>query len=233
MAKRLLDLVIVIDVEATCWEGPPPEGQGSEIIEIGVATLDVVTGERVAGEGVMVRPTRSSVSPFCTELTTLTQADVDAGLPFGQACALIRSRYLTNQRVWASWGDYDRLQFERQCAAEGVRYPFGPRHLNAKTLYSLAHALDREPGMAAALEHAGLPLHGTHHRGVDDAWNIAALLGGVLRASRPDGPGTGPRVPGVPDVPKASDISKVPDISGVSDISGVPEAPEVRTIPEN
>jgi len=184
MAKRLMDLLIVIDVEATCWDGPPPEGQVSEIIEIGVATLDVATGERVANEGIMVRPTRSSVSPFCTALTTLTQADVDAGLPFDKACALLRSRYLTPQRPWASWGDYDRLQFERQCAAEGVRYPFGTRHLSAKTLYSLAHGLDRELGMAGALEHAGVPLHGTHHRGVDDAWNIAALLGGVLRASR-------------------------------------------------
>lgn len=40
MAK-LLDKIIVIDVESTCWEGPPPEGQVSEIIGIGVATVDV------------------------------------------------------------------------------------------------------------------------------------------------------------------------------------------------
>jgi inhibitor of KinA sporulation pathway (predicted exonuclease) len=30
--------------------------------------------------------------------------------------------------------------------------------------------------MAAALEIAGLPLEGRHHRGDDDAWNIAALV---------------------------------------------------------
>jgi inhibitor of KinA sporulation pathway (predicted exonuclease) len=29
--------------------------------------------------------------------------------------------------------------------------------------------------MAQALQLAGLPLEGRHHRGVDDAWNIAAL----------------------------------------------------------
>ncbi len=191
MAKRLMDLLLVIDIEATCWNGPTPEGQRNEIIEIGIATIDVAAGRRVDRHGILVRPEHSAVSPFCTELTTLTQADVDAGIPFADACALLRTRFKAHQRVWASWGEYDRLQFERQCAAEAVPYPFGTRHLNAKTLYALAHGLDREPGMAGALAHAGIPLEGTHHRGVDDAWNIAALLGGVLRASRRDTPGTG------------------------------------------
>ena len=35
--------------------------------------------------------------------------------------------------------------------------------------------------MARALRHAGLPLEGTHHRGADDAWNIAALIAQMLR----------------------------------------------------
>ncbi|WP_406286556.1 exonuclease domain-containing protein [Embleya sp. NBC_00896] len=192
MAKRLMDLLLVIDVEATCWDGPVPEGQRNEIIEIGIATIDIATGERVDRHGVLVRPTHSTVGAFCTELTTLTQADVDGGVSFADACALLRAEYRSHQRVWASWGEYDRQQFERQCAAEGVPYPFGTRHLNAKSLYSLARGLDRELGMAGALDHAGVPLEGTHHRGVDDAWNIAALLAGVLRAARSDPPGTGP-----------------------------------------
>jgi len=35
--------------------------------------------------------------------------------------------------------------------------------------------------MAQALEMLGLPLEGTHHRGGDDAWNIARLLAELLR----------------------------------------------------
>lgn len=181
MAKRLLDRILVVDIEATCWDGPAPDGQTNDIIEIGLTEVDVATRERVGRHGVLVRPQRSRVSAFCTELTTLTQQDVDAGLPFAEACALLREQHLSRQRVWASWGEYDRQQFERQCADLGVGYPFGPRHLNLKTLYSLVHGLPRELGMAAALEHAGLALDGTHHRGVDDAWNIAALAGGLLR----------------------------------------------------
>ncbi|WBB62250.1 exonuclease domain-containing protein [Streptomyces sp. WMMC500] len=185
MATQLLDRVLVVDVEATCWEGEPPAGMAPEIIEIGLCELDVPTGERVSRRSVLVRPERSEVSAFCTRLTTLTPEQVAAGVPFAEACALLRREYGSRQRVWASWGDYDRRQFERQCTAAGVAYPFGRRHVNAKTLYALAHGLGREPGMAEALAHAGRELEGTHHRGVDDAWNIAALLAGILLAVRP------------------------------------------------
>lgn len=184
MAKRLLDRILVVDVEATCWDGDVPPGETNDIIEIGVTLLDVATATRTDKQGILVRPERSTVSAFCTELTTLTQKDVDGGISFADACALLRSEYRSHERVWASWGEYDRQQFERQCAALGVAYPFGTRHLNAKTLFSLAHALPRELGMAAALAHSGRPLEGTHHRGVDDAWNIAGMLGDLLGAGR-------------------------------------------------
>jgi hypothetical protein len=84
---------------------------------------------------------------------------------FTEACAILRDEYGTGHHVWASWGEYDRAQVARQCTAAGIRYPFGTRHLNVKILYSLVNALDRELGMACALEYAGLPLEGTHHRG--------------------------------------------------------------------
>ena len=40
--------------------------------------------------------------------------------------------------------------------------------------------------MSEALKRMGLPLEGIHHRGGDDAWNIAAILSRVLRSSRVD-----------------------------------------------
>lgn len=48
--------------------------------------------------------------------------------------------------------------------------------MNAKSVFTEAYGLRKRPGMAQALEIAGLPLDGRHHRGVDDAWNIAALV---------------------------------------------------------
>ncbi|WP_420708342.1 exonuclease domain-containing protein [Streptomyces sp. CNS654] len=176
MGERDAYLLNVVDVEATCWEGQPPPGQVSEIIEIGLTVVDLRAGERLAKHRLLVRPARSKVSPFCTELTGLTQAEVDAGLPFAEACRVLAAEHRTGLLPWASWGDYDRNQFTRQCRATGTAYPFGQRHTNAKIAFTASYGLRRRPGMAQALETAGLPLEGRHHRGEDDAWNIAALV---------------------------------------------------------
>lgn len=172
----------VIDVEATCWEGSPPPGQVNEIIEVGLCVLDTHTFERLEKHSLLVRPERSSVSPFCTTLTGLTGDDVAQGLTFHEACSVLEREHRSRSRPWASWGDYDRKQFARQCDATGVPYPFGSRHLNAKEAFASARGLRRKPGMAGALTLAGLPLEGRHHRGGDDAWNIAALVADLLRS---------------------------------------------------
>lgn len=179
MAK-LLDKILVIDVEATCWESKPPPGQESEIIEIGICVLDVRLGKRVDKRSILVRPERSRVSPFCTKLTTLTQEQVDTGITFREACRILKKEYMSKKRVWASYGDYDRRKFERECASKKISYPFGPTHINVKNLFALKYRLQREPGMAQALKEAGLSLEGVHHRGGDDAWNIANLLCQIL-----------------------------------------------------
>ncbi|MEV6396984.1 3'-5' exonuclease [Streptomyces sp. NPDC051907] len=180
------NLLNVVDVEATCWEGQPPAGSVNEIIEIGLAVVDLDAGKRVARHRILVRPARSKVSAFCTELTGLTQAEVDKGVEFSEACRILAAEHRAGQRPWASWGDYDRNQFTRQCRAAGVAYPFGRRHTNAKAAFTDAHALRRRPGMAQALKIAGLPLEGRHHSGEDDAWNIAALV--LSLADRGDWP---------------------------------------------
>ncbi|WP_050493218.1 3'-5' exonuclease [Streptomyces sp. NRRL B-1381] len=180
-------LLNVVDVEATCWDGQPPPGQVSEIIEIGLTVVDLRADERTARHRLLVRPSRSTVSPFCTELTGLTQAEVDGGTSFADACRTLAAEHRTGLLPWASWGDYDRRQFTRQCRAAGVEYPFGQHHTNAKIAFTAAYGLRRRPGMAQALELAGLPLEGRHHRGDDDAWNIAALV--LELAGRGDWPG--------------------------------------------
>lgn len=181
---RLLDKIIVIDLESTCWEGPPPEGQVSEIIEIGIATVDIASLQRVDKQSILIKPVKSQISEFCTELTTLTPEHfTDAG-SLADATKILKKQFRSKDRLWASWGDYDRRQFERVCKEFGVGYPFGISHLNVKTLFSLVHGIDQEIGMDMAYQRLGLEMEGTHHRGADDAWNIAGLLTGLLASSR-------------------------------------------------
>lgn len=184
MLRNRLDQLLVVDVEATCWEGVSPLSEKSEIIEIGLCLLDLKTLQRSEKTSLLVRPEFSTVSAFCTQLTTLTPEQVAQGMTFAEACQILQSRYGSIDRVWGSYSDYDRKMFERQCALRNVPYPFGSTHLNIKTLCALHLKLDREIGLAAALKRLRIPLEGTHHRGDDDAWNTAqllALLFGALR----------------------------------------------------
>lgn len=183
---RLYDQLLVIDVEATCWEGPPPDGQTGEIIQIGICPIDLATCTRGEKTGIFVRPERSTISDFCTALTGIDAAALDAGAAAGlaDACRTLKKQFRSAERVWASWGDYDRRQFERECGQKGIASPFGTTHLNVKSLFSLARGLKNELGMAEAYQLLGRSLEGRHHRGDDDAWNIAGVLCELLSGFR-------------------------------------------------
>jgi inhibitor of KinA sporulation pathway (predicted exonuclease) len=187
MGRNTLNYINVVDVESTCWEGDPPAGQQSEIIQIGIARLQLDGLVVCSAESYLVIPRNSEVSSFCTELTGITpQMIKDRGLEFVQVCALLRQDWQSAQHMWASYGDYDRVMFDRHCEAEGTRqyYPFGRRHLNVKTLTALALGLSSEVGMDVALQMLGMKLDGRHHDAMDDAKNIAHILRRVLSAAR-------------------------------------------------
>jgi len=132
----------------------------------------------------LVSPARSHVSKFCTELTSITPDLVENAPPLSEAVDILMNEYHSRSRLFASWGDYDRGQFERNCRDYQLPYPFGPTHLNVKTLFSLAFGLPEELEIDAACDRVGLPMEGNHHRGVDDAWNIANLLCLLLKRLR-------------------------------------------------
>ena len=179
MAKRL-DQILTIDLESTCWDGDPPAGEVSEIIEIGICPVDVQSGKRMEKESIMVRPVKSKISPFCTQLTTITQADVDKGIPFTDAIKILEKKYDLKNRTMASYGDYDRIQLGKDSSLHNVQSPVGKTHLNVKNLAALMNGWTKEVGMDECLKKMGLPLVGTHHRGSDDAFNIASIMIALL-----------------------------------------------------
>jgi inhibitor of KinA sporulation pathway (predicted exonuclease) len=174
----------VIDIESTCWEGAPPEGETSDIIEVGIAVLrlrDLVIENR---DNIVVQAKRSKVTPFCTSINHLTQERVDQGDDFQSTCRMLRDVYKGRERMWASYGDFDRTRFERQCRELNVAYPFGKPHLNIRTLFTTVFGLDNRPGTDEALAMLGLEFVGTRHNGGDDAYNGARILGALYLAAR-------------------------------------------------
>jgi inhibitor of KinA sporulation pathway (predicted exonuclease) len=173
--KKLFDHLVIIDLEATCDE-PKPLWQ-SEIIEVGVCLLDLRTLEITKPRGLLVKPERTPITAFCTNLTTITPELVAReGITLAEAMRILEKEYKLDERTWASWGDYDRKMLEKDCEAKGISFPGRTRsHINLKNLLTVELGLPWENGLDNALERFGLKLEGTHHRGVDDAKNIARI----------------------------------------------------------
>ncbi len=177
-------MILVVDLEATCWQdkiispGRPQTVDEMEIIEFG-CVLAQTDGTVMESRSFMVRPVKHpALSSFCTELTTITQQDVDDAPTYLEAIEQIDG-WLANYNLtaWGSWGNYDRKQLD----AERLRYGWSPifaksPHLNLKQMWRKGRANSRSSGLQNALKFHNLPFVGTEHRGIDDAINIAKLL---------------------------------------------------------
>jgi inhibitor of KinA sporulation pathway (predicted exonuclease) len=169
---------LVVDVEATCCDRNTIPREETEIIEIGAVMVDAAVLRTVGEHATFVRPVQHpQLTPFCTELTSIVQTNVEEAPLFPEAISKLRTWMAQWPDAWfCSWGDYDRNQFLNECQQQSVPYPFGEHHLNLKRLFSEKNGLRKQFGMTAALRKAGLTIEGLHHRGIDDARNIARLL---------------------------------------------------------
>lgn len=176
--------LLVVDLEATCWESATPEGEpqsihNMEIIEIGC----VLTNRQGAvrdKRSFIVRPERQPVlSAFCTELTHITQALVDSAQTLPNVIEEMNTWLAGTgtDLIWCSWGNYDLNHLTAQCALDNadsklLHLP----HLNLKKLWRLTTKQRKKTSLASALAYHGLTFDGQPHRGIDDARNIARLL---------------------------------------------------------
>lgn len=183
---KLTNIVNVIDVEATCWEPAhfQPKDEISEIIEIGIAVVDTKDLAVLENTSLYINPKLSKVSDFCARLTHLSQWDLECYKSFPDTLKMFIRDFKPAERTFISWGDYDRIMFEKNCKEYSCKYPFGPRHLNFRHMFSLLHGLDKELTIPEALKLANMPLKGIEHRGIDDSRNIADLFVQTLKKFR-------------------------------------------------
>jgi len=166
--------ILVVDLEATCWDNDySKQKREMEIIEIGAVLLDAITLEQTGDFQTFVKPVRNSkLSDFCKSLTTIKQEDVDIAPEFKVALADLVD-WMPEGVVLSSWGDFDRKQFQKDCIYHKVAYPFG-EHINIKKLFQDKKGV--RTGVKRALKKLGLEFEGTPHRGLIDAKNIVRIL---------------------------------------------------------
>lgn len=177
-ALREARYYLVVDLEATCDDRHAiPRGQ-TETIEIGAVLVDGASLRTIAEQTIFVRPiVHPDLTPFCTELTTITQDMVDHALLFPEALARLVA--FGTRALFCSWGAYDRNQLAADAARHGIAMPFA-EHWNLKEAYAMRAGSRKGLGTMAALRRLGIQPTGTHHRGIDDARNIARMLPYIL-----------------------------------------------------
>lgn len=167
---------IILDLEATCWKERSLKRR-NEIIEIGALKINE-SGETLDEFCRFVRPlTQPILSDFCTELTSITQEQVDSAELFP---TVIQEFWdwidISQPYLLGSWGMYDRNQFREDCALHGLESGWLESHISLKHQYTKIKNLRRNVGMKTALSIENFELEGTHHRGIDDARNIAKIF---------------------------------------------------------
>lgn len=171
---------VIVDLEATCWaQGNNPDRM--EIIEIGAVLLESASGPVRKEFASFVKPVASpQLSEFCTELTSIRQEDVDSAEHFFTVFPRFLEWIGDEPFRLCSWGAYDLNQFRKDCERHKFALPASfANHINLKQEFSRVKSV-KPKGMKGALEMMGIPLEGTHHRGIDDARNIAKLAQIIL-----------------------------------------------------
>ncbi|XP_037546307.1 ERI1 exoribonuclease 2 [Nematolebias whitei] len=198
ITNQIFSYLIVIDFESTCWRDKNNYAQ--EIIEFPAVFLNTSTGEVESEFHTYVQPQEHpTLSEFCTELTGITQVQVETGIPLQiclsqfnrwlqrlqlekgvtfpskqQACsATFPSQKLCTFLTWSDWDLGVCLQYE--CKRKQLNKPDVLNSwVDLRSTYRLFY--NKKPkGLNGALQDLGIQFSGREHSGLDDARNTARL----------------------------------------------------------
>ena len=188
--QQIFDYIIVVDVEATCEENN--RNYPHEVIEIPGVLIDVRTGQvdRARSFHTYVKPWRNpTLTPFCTQLTGITQETVDAAPTITEAIKLFEQWYKETiprgaKTIFATDGPWDFKNFihEHHVLRDHVAFPsLFYEYLDVRTTF--AHRLNHGVPIKldAMLRRMNLRFDGRPHNGFDDAYNIARLVVAMMR----------------------------------------------------
>ncbi|XP_062444395.1 ERI1 exoribonuclease 2 [Rhea pennata] len=195
-AGQRFGYVTVVDLEATCWRDAGR--RRPETIEFPAVLLNTATGEIESEFHTYVQPQEHPIlSEFCTELTGITQNQVDEGIPLNICLSQFlkwiqkiqkEKKILFNSDIpnhstseaklctFVTWTDWDLgVCLHYECKRKQLRKPdILNSWIDLKATYRLFY--NRKPkGLKGALQDLGITFAGREHSGLDDSRNTAHL----------------------------------------------------------
>lgn len=167
-----------------------------KIIQIGACIGDISTGNITDELSIIVNPLEP-IDPFITELTGITQEQVDAeGILLEEAYTKLVDYFNLHKPFINSitWGGGDTVEIAKQVKElnsnvfESHPWPFGRRWIDTKTLFVSWRFSQGEPiqgGLAKSMTKVGLKFEGRKHNALDDAKNTFKMYCRMLKLFRP------------------------------------------------
>eukprot|EP00092_Neocalanus_flemingeri_P016291 GFUD01017636.1.p1 GENE.GFUD01017636.1~~GFUD01017636.1.p1 ORF type:complete len:301 (+),score=100.84 GFUD01017636.1:45-947(+) len=197
-SQQNLKYLLVIDFESTCW-AEKANSPSPEIIEFPAVLLCLTTGRVVSEFQSYCLPVEQpKLSPFCTQLTGITQTMVEGGVPLPTCLVLFRQWLESvcreyrmaingenmgkvegelNMATCCTWSDWDlSVCLEFECKRKQIRKPACLNSwVDIRAVYRSFY--NRIPkGLNGALRELGLTFQGREHSGIEDARNTAMLV---------------------------------------------------------
>ena len=177
---------IIFDLEATCWDHRE-KIENTEIIEIGAVKMEPASFKIISEFQLFVKQINNHVlSDFCIKLTSISQKKVDAAKNFNEVFLNFPNWIGKKSFQLCSWGEYDINQLRIECKRHSIKLPkrIEKKHRNLKVEFGVV--FHQKPcGVSEALTRLKMNFEGVHHRGIDDAKNIARI-GKVIFSKKDD-----------------------------------------------
>ncbi len=192
--------ICVLDFEANCAENMKELHMDNEVIEFpsvlwkynstpNVEHVNTLT--KISEFQMFCKPKHTpTLTPFCIELTKITQDKVNSGVPFPVA--------LKQHELWLRKNipDFDKMfhsgnimimtcgewDMATMAPKEYKNYniknvhPIYLKYVNVKREFTGFYKIGSKFGMVKMLEYLNLHLDGTHHSGIDDCRNISKIM---------------------------------------------------------
>ncbi len=168
---------IILDIEATCWEGKPPN-MVQETIEIGAVKMTRF-GEVLGEFNRLIRPIlHPTLSHYCRRLTNIRQEELDRSARFPAVIEAFKEwADVYDEEYWlCSWGSFDERILRQDCRLHDLDDAWLDPFLNLKQQYHELKRLRKRRGLRYAVEAEGFDFSGEHHRGMPDAQNLSKIF---------------------------------------------------------
>ncbi|KAF5280615.1 hypothetical protein FQA39_LY05263 [Lamprigera yunnana] len=199
ISSQNFDYLIVLDFESTCWDVKDYKKSPPEIIEFSAVLYSINDNNIIKHFQQYVMPIEvPKLSDFCTNLTGITQKQVDDGVPLG-TCLMLFMNWVKKQTndfrltfngptshsinaALVTWSDWDlKICLKNECKRKRINKPeLFNTWMDLKAVY-MKHYNRRPKGLNGALTEVGLKFIGREHSGLDDAINTALLAGKMIK----------------------------------------------------